>query len=68
MEINVNPRIVAACKAAGIKAVRIRTPGRNKGRFGWCAVVDGNLERSSGTYSTEALAYAGAYYHYTSKK
>lgn len=68
MHINVNPKIVKACKEAGIKAVKVRTPGKNKGRFGWCAVVDEVLERSSGTYSTEELAYAGAYYHYTSLK
>ena len=66
MEIQVSPKIVKVCKECGIKVVRIRTPGRNKGRFGWCAVVDGNLERSTHTYATEDVAYAAAFAHYTS--
>jgi hypothetical protein len=63
----VNPKIIKACKAAGIKSVKVRH-GRNRGRWGWAVRIGDTLERSGGAYISEELAFYAAYLHYTNKE
>lgn len=51
------------CSCCGVQIAQIRR-GRNKGRFGWVRVLDGELQQGTETFGTKADALAAAHRHY----
>lgn len=58
------------CKSADISVVQVRTPGRNRGKWGWVRRFNNGwahpvtMERSRFTHATEADALKAAHSHY----
>lgn len=55
---------LAACRCCNTNAVKVRTPGLSKGRYGWTRAVGESLEFSPRTYPDLTAALAAAHEHY----